>query len=58
VKKRSYDWFEQRRRTRGLELAHEQITKAFDTVIGSIKQLRVTQKETLMMLKNSLKTCT
>jgi predicted phosphate transport protein (TIGR00153 family) len=32
VEKRSYDWFEQRRRTRGLELAHEQITKAFDTV--------------------------
>lgn len=30
--KRSYDWFEYRRRTKGLELAHEQITKAFDTV--------------------------
>ena len=33
VEKKSYDWFEQRRKTRGLELAHEQITKAFDTVI-------------------------
>jgi len=33
VERRSYDWFEKRRRTRGLELAHEQITKAFDTVI-------------------------
>jgi len=32
VEKRSYDWFEKRRRTKGLELAHEQITKAFDTV--------------------------
>lgn len=32
LEKRSYDWFEQRRKTRGLELAHEQITKAFDTV--------------------------
>jgi len=32
VEKKSYDWFEQRRKTRGLELAHEQITKAFDTV--------------------------
>ncbi|MCL2134809.1 MAG: DUF47 domain-containing protein [Candidatus Bathyarchaeota archaeon] len=32
MEKRSYDWFEYRRRTRGLELAHEQITKAFDTV--------------------------
>ena len=32
MEKKSYDWFEQRRKTRGLELAHEQITKAFDTV--------------------------
>lgn len=32
MEKRSYDWFEKRRRTKGLELAHEQITKAFDTV--------------------------
>lgn len=32
MEKKSYDWFESRRRTRGLELAHEQINKAFDTV--------------------------
>lgn len=32
MEKKSYDWFQQRRKTRGLELAHEQITKAFDTV--------------------------
>src|SRR5512137_67718 len=32
MEKRSYGWFEKRRRTKGLELAHEQITKAFDTV--------------------------
>lgn len=32
AEKKSYDWFEQRRKTIGLELAHEQITKAFDTV--------------------------
>lgn len=32
MERRSYDWFEKRRRTRGLELAHLQITKAFDTV--------------------------
>ena len=32
MEKKSYDWFEQRRKTRGLELAHDQITKAFDTV--------------------------
>jgi len=29
---RRYDWFTQHRKTRGLELAHEQITKALDTV--------------------------
>jgi len=33
MERRSYDWFEKRRRTKGLELAHEQITKALDTVI-------------------------
>ncbi len=32
MERRSYEWFERRRRTMGLELAHEQITKAFDTV--------------------------
>ncbi|MDR0471103.1 MAG: DUF47 domain-containing protein [Nitrososphaerota archaeon] len=32
AEKKSYDWFEKRRKTIGLELAHEQITKAFDTV--------------------------
>src|SRR4030042_4726045 len=32
VERRSYIGFEKRRRTKGLELAHEQITKAFDTV--------------------------
>ena len=29
---RSYGWFERRRRTKGLDLAHDQIIKAFDTV--------------------------
>ena len=33
MEKRSYDWFEKRHRTKGLELAHDQISKAFDTVI-------------------------
>jgi len=30
--KKSYAWFERRRRTKVLDLAHEQITKALDTV--------------------------
>jgi predicted phosphate transport protein (TIGR00153 family) len=32
VERRSYEWFEKRRKTKGLELAYEQISKAFDTV--------------------------
>jgi predicted phosphate transport protein (TIGR00153 family) len=32
VMERNYDWFTQRRRARGLQLAHDQITKAFETV--------------------------
>src|SRR3989304_1949776 len=40
VERRSYDWFEKRRKTRGLGLAHEQITKAFDTVTWLHKAMR------------------
>ena len=32
MEKRSYDWFEKRHRTKALDLAQEQITKALDTV--------------------------
>ena len=32
MEKRSYAWFEKRRRTKALDLAQEQITKAIDTV--------------------------
>ena len=32
MEKRSYAWFERRRRTKALDLAHEQIAKALDTV--------------------------
>jgi len=32
LEKKSYTWFERRRRTKVLDLAHEQITKALDTV--------------------------
>jgi predicted phosphate transport protein (TIGR00153 family) len=40
VERKSYDWFEQRRKTRGLELAHDQITKAFDTVTWLHKAMK------------------
>ena len=32
MERRSYNWFEKRRKTKGLELAHEQMAKAFETV--------------------------
>ena len=32
TERKSFDWFTQRSRTRGLELAHDQIAKAFETV--------------------------
>ena len=40
VERRSYNWFEKRRKTKGLELAHEQITKAFDTVTWLHKAMK------------------
>lgn len=40
MEKRSYGWFEKRRRTKGLELAHEQMTKAFDTVTWLNKAMK------------------
>lgn len=33
MEKRSYEWFLKVRRTRGLDIAHEQIVKAVDTVV-------------------------
>jgi predicted phosphate transport protein (TIGR00153 family) len=40
MERRSYNWFEKRRKTKGLELAHEQITKAFDTVMWLHKAVK------------------
>ena len=40
MERRSYNWFEKRRKTLGLELAHEQITKAFDTVTWLHKAIK------------------
>ncbi len=40
VERRSYNWFEKRRKTKGLELAHDQITKAFDTVTWLHKAIK------------------
>jgi predicted phosphate transport protein (TIGR00153 family) len=40
MEKRSYEWFEKRHKTKGLELAHEQITKAFDTVTWLNKAMK------------------
>jgi len=40
MERRSYNWFEKRRKTKGLELAHEQISKAFDTVTWLHKAIK------------------
>ncbi len=32
MEKKNYEWFAKRRRTKGLDLAQDQITKALDTV--------------------------
>src|SRR3990172_5328052 len=52
VERRSYDWFEKRRRTKGLELAHEQITKAFDTVTLLHKAMKSCAEGDLKVTKN------
>jgi len=51
LEKRSYAWFEKRRRTKALDLAHEQITKALDTVTllhQAIKNISETKKKEAM----------
>ena len=52
MERKSYYWFEQRRKTQGLELAHNQMSKAFETVTWlhkatksfSEKNFKATQK--------------
>lgn len=40
MEKRSYDWLEKRRKTKGLELAYDEIRKAFDTVTWLHKAMK------------------
>jgi predicted phosphate transport protein (TIGR00153 family) len=56
VEKRSYDWFEKRHRTKGLELAHDQISKAFDTVTLLHKAAKSFSDGDLVETRNSLQT--
>jgi predicted phosphate transport protein (TIGR00153 family) len=59
VEKRSYAWFERRRRTKALDLAQEQITKALDTVTllhQAIKNMsEAKKKEALQSVENLFK---
>jgi predicted phosphate transport protein (TIGR00153 family) len=48
----SYDWFTKRRRTKGLELAQEQITKAFDTVTWLNKAMKSFSERDFKKAKN------
>jgi predicted phosphate transport protein (TIGR00153 family) len=56
LEKRSYAWFERRRRTKALDLAQEQITKALDTVTllhQAIKNMsEAKKKEALQNVEN------
>src|SRR4030043_574971 len=54
VERRSYNWFEKRRKTKGLELAHEQITKAFDTVTWLHKAMKSFSENNLKETRNSI----
>ncbi|MEM2098526.1 MAG: DUF47 family protein [Candidatus Bathyarchaeia archaeon] len=54
MEKRSYNWFEKRRRTKGLELAHEQITKAFDTVTWLYKAIKSFSENKFAEAKNHI----
>jgi len=56
VEKRSYDWFEKRHRTKGLELAHDQISKAFDTVTLLHKAAKSFSDGDLVETRTSLQT--
>ena len=59
MEKRSYMWFERRRRTKALDLAHEQIAKALDTVTllhQAIKSiLEEKKKEARQQIENLFK---
>jgi len=60
VERKSYDWLEQRRKTKALELAHDQITKAFDTVTWLHKAAKSSSeknfKEAQIYINNLYKT--
>jgi len=59
LEKKSYAWFERRRRTKALDLAHEQITKALDTVTllhQAIKNVsEAKKKEAMQQITNLFK---
>lgn len=59
MEKRSYAWFEKRRRTKALDLAQEQITRALDTVTLLNQAVKNTvegkKKEALQHIQNLFK---
>jgi predicted phosphate transport protein (TIGR00153 family) len=54
VERRSYEWFEKRRKTKGLEIAYNQIRKAFDTVTWLDKAMKSFSKRNFKEAKNYL----
>ena len=59
VEKKSYAWFERRRRTKALDLAQEQITKALDTVTlldQAVQCVTTNKKDSLQNIEKLFKT--
>ena len=60
MEKRSYEWFEKRRRTKALDLAQEQIAKALDTVTllhqATVSISEGNTKEAVQRIQNLFKT--
>lgn len=54
MERRSYEWFEKRRKTKGLEIAYNQIRKAFDTVTWLDKAMKSFSKRNFKEAKNYL----
>ncbi len=59
MEKKSYSWFERRRKTKALDLAHEQIAKALDTVTLLYQAMKSTseakKKETKQHIEHLFK---
>ena len=57
MEKRSYAWFERRRKSRALGLAREQMTRALDTIVLLQKAIVALSKWRAEKAKEHVKNC-